>query len=114
MCHLSGGNRRIDEKGAQRASGQELMSALGHSRPSHFVPVLNNVRYASDSDQLLQRSEMSRWANSGHQNWPALLSAQQHRQLRDVRRNPSRFIAAEQFWLPFLHCLGPSGHSSLH
>jgi hypothetical protein len=26
------------------------MSALGHSRPSHFVPVLNNVRYASDSD----------------------------------------------------------------
>ena len=23
------------------------MSALGHSRPSHFVPVLNNVRYAS-------------------------------------------------------------------
>ena len=31
MCHLSGGNRRIDEKGAQRASGQELMSALGQN-----------------------------------------------------------------------------------
>jgi hypothetical protein len=27
-----------------------LMSALGHSRPSHLLPVLNNVRYASDSD----------------------------------------------------------------
>jgi hypothetical protein len=25
------------------------MSALGHSRPSYFVPALNNVRYASDS-----------------------------------------------------------------
>ena len=22
------------------------MSAMGHSRPSHFAPVLNNVRYA--------------------------------------------------------------------
>ena len=30
--------------------GWLAMSALGHSRPSHFVPVLNNVRYASDSD----------------------------------------------------------------
>ena len=27
---------------------------------------LVDVRYASDSDQILQRSEMSRWATSGH------------------------------------------------
>ena len=31
-----------------------------------------------------------------NQNWPALLSAQQHRQLGDVARNPSRLIAREQ------------------
>jgi hypothetical protein len=26
---------------------------MGHSRPSHFMPVLNNVRYASDSDHFM-------------------------------------------------------------
>jgi hypothetical protein len=35
------------------------MSALGHSRPSHFVPVLNSVRYASDSDHLRYESELT-------------------------------------------------------
>jgi hypothetical protein len=35
------------------------MSALGHSRPSHFVPVLNNVRYASDSDHSRYESELT-------------------------------------------------------
>src|SRR4249919_823860 len=39
-----------------------LMSALGHSRPSHFVPVLNNVRYASDSDHSRYESELTLWA----------------------------------------------------
>jgi hypothetical protein len=43
-----------------------LMSALGHSRPSHFVPVLNNVRYASDSDHYRYESELTLWAKSGH------------------------------------------------
>ena len=38
------------------------MSALGHSRPSHFVPVLNNVRYASDSDHSGYKSELTLWA----------------------------------------------------
>jgi hypothetical protein len=38
------------------------MSALGHSRPSHFVPVLNNVRYASDSDHSRYDSELTLWA----------------------------------------------------
>jgi hypothetical protein len=38
------------------------MSALGHSRPSHFVPVLNNVRYASDSDHSRYESELTLWA----------------------------------------------------
>jgi hypothetical protein len=42
------------------------MSALGHSRPSHFVPVLNNVRYASDSDHSRYESELTLWAMSGH------------------------------------------------
>ena len=42
------------------------MSALGHSRPSHFVPVLNNVRYASDSDHSRYESELSLWANKRH------------------------------------------------
>jgi hypothetical protein len=42
------------------------MSALGHSRPSHFVPVLNNVRYASDSDHSRYESELTLWANKRH------------------------------------------------
>jgi hypothetical protein len=37
---------------------------LGHSRPSHFVPVLNNVRYASDSDHSRYESELTLWAKS--------------------------------------------------
>jgi hypothetical protein len=41
------------------------MSALGHSLPSHFVPVLNNVRYASDSDHSRYESELTLWARSG-------------------------------------------------
>jgi hypothetical protein len=40
------------------------MSALGHSRLSHFVPVLNNVRYASDSDHSRYESELTLWARS--------------------------------------------------
>jgi hypothetical protein len=40
------------------------MSAMGHSRPSHFVPVLNNVRYASDSDHSRYESELTLWAIS--------------------------------------------------
>jgi hypothetical protein len=42
------------------------MSALGHSRPSHFVPVLNNVRYASDNDHSRYESELTLWAINGH------------------------------------------------
>jgi hypothetical protein len=42
------------------------MSAKGHSRPSHFVPVLNNVRYASDSDHSRYESELTLWAIFGH------------------------------------------------
>jgi hypothetical protein len=38
---------------------------MGHSRPSHFVPVLNNVRYASDSDHSRYESELTLWARSG-------------------------------------------------
>jgi hypothetical protein len=41
------------------------MSALGHSRPSHFVPVLNNIRYASDSDHSRYESELALWAKNG-------------------------------------------------
>src|SRR5438552_2542092 len=41
------------------------MSAMGHSRPSHFVPVLNNVRYASDSDHSRYESELTLWAMNG-------------------------------------------------
>ena len=44
---------------------EPLMSALGHSRPSHFVPVLNNVRYASDSDHSRYESELTLWAMCG-------------------------------------------------
>src|SRR5438477_12661620 len=44
---------------------EPLMSALGHSRPSHFVPVLNNVRYASDSDHSRYESELTLWAIGG-------------------------------------------------
>jgi hypothetical protein len=38
------------------------MTELGHSRPSHFVPALNNVRYASDSDHSRYESELTLWA----------------------------------------------------
>jgi hypothetical protein len=31
------------------------------------VPVLNNVRYASDSDHSRYESELTLWANNGHQ-----------------------------------------------
>ena len=44
------------------------MSALGHSRPSHFVPVLNNVRYASDNDHSRYEFELTLWANNGSRN----------------------------------------------
>jgi hypothetical protein len=40
------------------------MSASGHSLPSHFVPVLNNVGYASDSDHSRYESELTLWAIS--------------------------------------------------
>ena len=42
-----------------------VIDAMGLSRPSHFVPVLNNVRYASDSDHSRYESELTLWANSG-------------------------------------------------
>jgi len=42
------------------------LAAMGHSRPSHFVPVLNNVRYASDSDHSRYESELTLWAKSRH------------------------------------------------
>jgi hypothetical protein len=45
------------------------MSASGHSRPSHFVPVLNNVRYASVSDHSRYESESTLWANRRHRSF---------------------------------------------
>ena len=36
-------------------------SVVGHWRPSHFVPVLNNVRYASDSDHSRYEFELTLW-----------------------------------------------------
>ena len=44
------------------------MSAMGHSRPSHLVPVLNNVRYASDSDHSRYKSELTLWRRGGVSN----------------------------------------------
>jgi len=41
------------------------MSALGQSLPIRSAPVPNNVRYASNSDRILRRSEMTLSANSG-------------------------------------------------
>jgi hypothetical protein len=41
------------------------MAQMGHSRPSHFVPVLNNVRYASDSNHSRYESELTLWAING-------------------------------------------------
>ena len=40
-----------------------VMSALGHSRPSHLTPMPINVRCCSNSDQILRRSEMTQCAN---------------------------------------------------
>jgi hypothetical protein len=50
-------------------ASQQISSAMtdmGHSRPSHFVPVLNNVRYASDSDHSRYEAELTLWATSRH------------------------------------------------
>ena len=43
--------------------GVKFPGSTRHSRPSHFVPVLNNVRYASDSDHSKYESELTLWAN---------------------------------------------------
>jgi hypothetical protein len=40
------------------------MSVLGHSLPIHSARVPNNVRYASDSDQIADMPRMTRSANS--------------------------------------------------
>jgi hypothetical protein len=45
---------------------QPRMSALGHSPPSNFVPVLNNVRYASIATIQGNESELTLWAMSEH------------------------------------------------
>jgi hypothetical protein len=44
----------------------QQIDVMGHSRPSHFVPVLNKVRYASDSDRSRYESELTLWAISRH------------------------------------------------
>ena len=54
----------VGEPYVHRSKLDPPMSALGHSRPSHFVPVLNNVRYASDSDHSRYESELTLWAKS--------------------------------------------------
>jgi hypothetical protein len=41
------------------------MSQLGHSRPTHLVPVPINVRCYSDSDITVRRSEVTVRASSG-------------------------------------------------
>jgi hypothetical protein len=41
------------------------MSLMGHSRPMHSVPVPINVRCYSNSDIIVRRSEVTRWANRG-------------------------------------------------
>ncbi len=48
-----------------RSKFDAAMTESGHSRPSHFVPVLNNVRYASDSDHSRYRVELTLWAMYG-------------------------------------------------
>jgi hypothetical protein len=67
------------------------MSALGHSRPSHFVPVLNNVRYASDSDHSRYESELTLWAKVG----PARMSVS--RPLSDyMQKSTDAFLDGER------------------
>jgi hypothetical protein len=61
------GGTSVPEVGpSQRSKFSWSTYAMGHSRPSHFVPVLNNVRYASDSDHSRYESELTLWATSGH------------------------------------------------
>jgi len=42
------------------------MSVPGQSRPGPASGKSDNVRYAPSSDQILQPSEMTRWARSGN------------------------------------------------
>jgi hypothetical protein len=55
------------------------MSALGQKQTLDWRPLM--IRFTP---------------KSGHQNRPALRSAEQLRQLGDVRRDPPRFIARQQ------------------
>jgi hypothetical protein len=64
----------------------DRMSALGHSRPSHFVPVLNNVRYASDSDHSRYESELTLWAISRHQSTHSMTSSARARSVAGTFR----------------------------
>src|SRR5665811_171430 len=41
-----------------------LMSAVGQTRPRHYVPVPANVRYASNSDHSMHESELTRSVES--------------------------------------------------
>jgi hypothetical protein len=43
---------------------REPMSAAGHSRPMHSVPVSINVRCCTNGDIIVRRSEVTRRANS--------------------------------------------------
>jgi hypothetical protein len=77
-------------------SGHRIRPAPCPLYPKKRTLELGRVMSALCQKRTSRRAtRMSALCHSGHQNWPALLSAQQHRQLRDVGRNPSRFIAAE-------------------
>jgi hypothetical protein len=80
------------------------MSALGHSRPSHFVPVLNNVRYASDSDHSRYESELTLWARSRHPSLDHFVGE---------RPGNERFDAASKFKLVCLFDLSHLCHPGL-
>src|SRR5438477_5758534 len=72
---------------------EPLMSALGHSRPSHFVPVLNNIRYASDSDHSRYESELTLWAISRHSLVLSALACDERANLARVGKNHVRAVA---------------------
>jgi hypothetical protein len=45
-------------------AGRPITPSLGQTLPIHSAPMSNNVRYASNSDRFLRRSEMTRCAKS--------------------------------------------------
>jgi hypothetical protein len=74
---------------------QQGFATDGMGSNSHFAQQQSsgpNVRFGSKADNGALPIDIRFTPKSGHQNWLGLRSAQQLRQLGDIRRDPPRLI----------------------